>query len=195
MSHNIEYYDYPASVDRKKVLAELSAHVSCCTRMEGGHGIDKIRWLDHVCDTYDEAMYYIPLMDSGHYDQLAVKYREPREPGKKELELQERIRKAYERLQKEKLTNRLEGLKSEYVGCKTCGSKLRREHMARKSGSRCNFCPVCGADLRSPTVLKSIGNAEKAYKQAQKAYEEEVKRAAKHRKAKLRWLVKIEYHT
>lgn len=195
MSHNIEYYDYPASVDRKKVLAELSAHVSCCTRMEGGHGIDKIRWLDHVCETYDEAMYYIPLMDSGHYDQLAVKYREPREPGKKELELQERIRKAYERLQKEKLTNRLEGLKSEYVGCKTCGSKLRREHMARKSGSRCNFCPVCGADLRSPTVLKSIGNAEKAYKQAQKAYEEEVKRAAKHRKAKLRWLVKIEYHT
>lgn len=193
MSHNIEYYDYPANVNRKKVLASLSQHVSCCTMQEGGHGIDKIRWLDHVCDTYDEAEEYIKLQDSGYYDQLAIKYRVPHKPGKKELELKARVQKAQERLQHEKEINRLAGLKSEYVGCKNCGSKLSREHMLKKA--RGNFCPVCGADLRSPTVQKTIANAENAYKHAKKAYDEEVKRAVKSGKANIRWLVKIEYHT
>ena len=192
MSHNIEYYDYAANVDRKKVLASLSEHVSCCTIREGGYGIDRIRWLDHVCDTYDEAVEYIRTHDSGRYDQLAVMYREPLAPGKKELELKARVQKAQERLQREKTANRLEGLKSEYVGCKSCGSKLSREHMLKKA--RGNFCPVCGADLRSPTVQKTIINAEKTYKNAVKAYDEEVKRAAKRSKT-LRWLVKIECHT
>lgn len=192
MSHNIEYYDYPANVNRKKVLAKLSAHVSCRTMQEGGHGIDEITWFTDICDTYDEAKDYIKLMDLGNYDQLAVRYRVPHEPGKKELELKARVQKAQERLQHEKEINRLAGMKSEYVGCKNCGSKLSREHMLKKA--RGNFCPVCGADLRSPTVQKTIANAENAYKQAKKAYDEEVKRAAKRSKT-LRWLVKIEYHT
>lgn len=36
----------------------------------------KIRWLDHVCDTPEEAEEYISSHDKGNYDQSAVKFRD-----------------------------------------------------------------------------------------------------------------------
>ena len=42
--------------------------------------------------------------------------------------------------------------KSEFVGCKHCGSKINREYI------KSNACPVCRGDMRSDTTQKRLEN-------------------------------------
>ena len=78
--------------------------------------------------------------------------------------------------------------KSAFIGCQTCGSKISHEYL------KGNCCPVCGNDLRPKstrdTVAKYKANVDKA-NDLIKA--EEKKAIAKY--SKIKWLVKIEYHT
>ena len=78
------------------------------------------------------------------------------------------------------------GLKAEFVGCRHCGSKMRRTLI------KSNKCPVCYEDLRPESSIKALGNALHKYKKAQAArnsYE------CDHSEKEVKWLVKIEYHT
>ena len=75
MSHNFNYWTCPENVDKKAFVEDINDYVRQHTRGEGGHGLDgPIRWLNHVCDNYDNAMEYIQSHDKDNYDQLAVKY-------------------------------------------------------------------------------------------------------------------------
>lgn len=188
--HNIEHYSYDENIKRDWVQQKLDAYVKAETYHEGGHGLDKpIRWLDSepICPDYDTAITVIEKRDRGWYDQLAVRYYEPA-PGftsKKYTELREKTRAAYDAyLAKNSIWAR--GLKSEYVGCKKCGSKLKREYI------NTNKCPVCHAELRPESTLKSVEAAQARWKKAQ-AVENAYKND--HAKKKVMWLVKIEYHT
>ena len=77
--------------------------------------------------------------------------------------------------------------KSEYIGCKNCGSKIARKYLRR------NFCPVCDADLRPETTLNRIAALRtKAEKSSDALKAELTKQALKAKN--VRWLVKIEFH-
>lgn len=197
MSHNINYFDYPENVDKNKVINELETYVSHEAWQEGGH-LGHIRWIPGpVCESRDDAVKYIEAHDKGWYDCLAVRYLEPdfQKKSKAYIELQQRYKKAYDRYSTLNEEEYASTVKSAFIGCKTCGSKLSRKHiLERRHGAYSNFCPVCGADLRSPTMQDRIKKAREAMCEIQKKLEQEERHMAK-RNGDIRWLVKIEFHT
>lgn len=58
--------------------------------------------------------------------------------------------------------------KSATIGCKECGSSLSTSRMAQK---KLNKCPLCGKDLRSDTVLKTINGYKQNIRKYEKQYE------------------------
>ena len=98
---------YPAKgLDKKIVQAELSDYVSHQTWQEGGHGIDRIRWINEICDDEQAAQEKIERLDNHDYDQLAVMYREATKPNTKAFasllsrrdELNKKLREAENRV-------------------------------------------------------------------------------------------------
>lgn len=168
--HNIHKVTYPENVNKKSVQQEWDNAAACAGKEEGASGLDKdIQW----------------------YDQLAVKYLTyPELSSKKIRDMRNRLEKAKARL------DELNGFhfanaKSQYVGCKKCGSKLSLRYM------KSNYCPLCKADLRPESKLASIKSVEdKIYKLALDIGKEE-RLLQKKSKAKstVRWLVKVEYHS
>lgn len=77
MSHEVRYGIYDENVDKGYVQSYWDEYVSHEDWQEGCTGLHKkIRWIDHICDTDEEATAYIEQHDSGWYDQLAVKFRD-----------------------------------------------------------------------------------------------------------------------
>ena len=76
MSHNVRYRDYPENVNKRKVQTDWDTFVAHEDWQEGASGLPSgIRWIDSViCNSYDAAQKYIESIDSGWYDQLAVRY-------------------------------------------------------------------------------------------------------------------------
>lgn len=188
--HNIEYFTYDENVKRDWVQKKLDHFVSCETYQEGGHGLGQnIRWLESVgvCENYDEAEQCIKDHDRKWYDQLAVRYYEPARgfTDKRVEELRAKERAACDAYHAKDCVW-ANGLKAGFVGCRHCGSKIRRELL------RTNRCPVCTKDLRPDTVLKAVQTAKERWEKAGKTVDEYIN---KHAKKTVKWLVKIEYHT
>lgn len=193
MGHEIRHETYPENVDKKKVQAEWDAAVRRICYQEGASGLGSpIRWLDKVCGSYEEAEEYIRSKDSGWYDQLAVRYLDFHgiKPSRKMVELQERVEMLEASYTVKANTFHFANIQAAYVTCKGCGSKISRTHLKR------NQCPVCGADMRPDSTLKSIASAKASWEKALAALKvEEKKHQEKCKKqAKVRWLVKVEYH-
>lgn len=191
MSHNIEYFEYDENVHRGWVQKDLDTYVAIADRQEGCSGLNQsIRWLEclPIFQDRDAAENAITNHDRGWYDQLAVRYYEPirDNANKKVQELQQKVRDAYDAYLKKDRPIWAQGVKAEYVSCRKCGSKLKREYI------KTNRCPVCGSDLRPDTTLKAVEGAKEKHKKAQKALDEYIKA---HSKKKVKWLVKIEFHT
>ena len=188
MGHNIEYYDYKENENKRAILADLSNYVSHATWQEGGHGIDQIRWLEKdICASYSEAQKYIEAHDKKWYDCLAVRYYEPiREKSKKIDELATKVRDAYRLYDERNSALYPKTRTSEFIGCSKCSSRLATKHL------KTNHCPVCHADLRPESTMKSIAAAKAKLERAIKERDEYID---KHSKKEIRWLVKIEYHT
>lgn len=188
--HNIEYYTYEENVKRDWVQKELDHVAACEGYQEGSTGLAQaIRWLDNVgiCADYDAARQVIKSKDRGWYDQLAVRFYEPvRGFSDKTLEaLREKERVALDAYHAKDCIW-AKGVKAEFVSCKTCGSKLKRELISS------NRCPLCSNDLRPETFIARVKAAESRWKKAQAACNAYV---IDHAKKTVRWLVKIEYHT
>lgn len=191
MSHNIQYFTYTERKSTKAISAELDAYVRKATWREGGGGIDGgIRFIDKVMPDYNSAEEFIKANDKGWYDCLAVKYKEvPRGKTTKKLEeLQERLKIAHNEYTQLNNYVAAKDFKSEFIGCKNCGSKINREYI------KSNACPVCRADMRSETTQKRLeAMRAKVNKLRNDIKDEERKLAEKH--GQICWLVKIEYHT
>ena len=193
MSHNKEYRTYTERKSEKAITDEINAYVKKATWREcgGGGGLyGRIRFIDKVMPDYDSAYEYISQNDRGDYDNLAVKYKEmPHGKSTKKLdELKEKLKVAYNDY--EALNNHVaaKDFKSEFVGCKHCGSKINREYI------RSNACPVCRGDMRSDTTQKRLENMRaKVNRLRNDIKDEEKKLAEKH--GQVCWLVKFEYHT
>lgn len=193
MGHEIRHESYPEDVNKQKVQAEWDATVRRICYQEGASGLCKdIRWIDKTCESYEDALSYIKKNDNGWYDQLAVKYIDTRsiQPSKKIVELQERVNTLYAAYIYKDHKFHFADAQAAYITCKGCGSKLARIHLKN------NRCPMCKADMRPDSTLKSIQSAKASYEKALAALkEEEKKHHVKCKKqANVRWLVKVEYH-
>lgn len=192
--HNIEHYVFDENVDKRRAEAEINADVEQETYREGGGGLpSRIRWLDIVCNSREEAERCIEANDNGWYDQLAVKYREIPlgNPTKKIEDLKAKLnetRNKYNELQRKVV---FQEFKSEYVGCKKCGSRLSTKYL------RSNNCPLCGNDMRSQTTLNTLARLKEKGVALEKQLNEEIYKVKMKnvKKGTIKWLVKIEYHT
>ena len=188
--HNIQYFSYDEKVNRRKVEQEANEYVTREDWQEGCSGLyNPIRWLENVgiCADYEAAQHEIEIRDRHDYDNLAVRYYEPVRgfTDKRYEELKLHAIGAHASLnEKNKLW--VQTVKAEFVGCRNCGSRLKRELI------KSNQCPVCFSDLRPETTLKQVASAQAKLKKAQNACKEYERT---HAKKAVKWLVKIEYHT
>lgn len=195
--HNIDYRTYPENCNKAAVQKNLDQFAAHEGYQEGCSGLSHpIRWIDTICDSYDEAVEYVKAHDRGWYDQLAVKYRElpfnlPRSKTyaaklQRRNELQKKLREEMSRVHYSPQT-----VKSAFLGCKSCGSKLNIQFL------KGNYCPVCRKDLRPKTVLDNIQRLQSRLSEINAEIDSDDKVFAKKQsdKAVIKWLVKIEWHT
>lgn len=112
--------------------------------------MNPIRWFDVVLPDYPSALEYIEKHDQNRYDCIAVKYKQATNPSKKTLELQEKEVACHREHRNADLLVPAMGFKSDYFGCKKCGSKINRKYI------RTNGCPVCGEDMRSLRTYRKL---------------------------------------
>lgn len=186
--HNIDYNVYDEKVDKAKVQKQAEAYAS----REGDGLCGTIRWIDHVCANEEEAKEYINSHDKGWYDQLAVKFYEATKPAVSKTidSLKERLSKEQIKVREYEKLHSVKNLKAEFVSCPKCKSKLKREYLY-------NSCPLCRSDLRSKTVLDTIAKYNTNITALNAKLTQEVNAFnAKHIKsAKVKWLVKTEFHS
>lgn len=195
MSHITKHFTFPEDCDKASVQAKCNHLAEMDDWQEGCSGVSSIRWLGHIlCNSYEEAEEEVKKQDRGWYDCLAVRYREnePTKSSKSTQNASERVneaQKAYNSL-KIKVESDFATCKSEFIGCKSCGSKLNRKLLKTPA------CPLCGQSLLSPTALDRLEKAKERIKKAQIALSDSAEKDEKKRKktGKIRWLVKIEYH-
>lgn len=107
---------------------------------------------------------------------------------KKVNEIFRKIHDTREKMIEYNKSHTVRDFKAEYIGCPSCGSKLKRELL------RSDLCPLCHTDMRSKTVLDNIArynskikDLERQSRVLQKA--EEKKNASKR---KVKWLIHAE---
>ena len=187
MSHNIEYFEYPESTKESAIEKKLQNYVEVRCVAEGGH-LGAIRWMNkHICSSRADAENFLKENDKGWYDCLAVRFRIPASGNKKVEELRGKAAIAHGAYYQSNQVVATASMKSAFVACKSCGSKLNREKL------KTNFCPVCRADMRSKTELARINRLLQKALKADEELERAENSASKH--GTVKWLVKIEYHT
>lgn len=185
MGHCINYHSFPVETPKKDIQEAMN-----CEAAYDHSSLDKaIRFYDDVLPNYDEAKKFIQNHDSGWYDQLAVQYLDlPQGFSSKTLDaLDAKLGEASKALRAAVDTVTVIQVKAQYIGCKSCGSKLNKKFL------KSNFCPICHADMRSETQLQKIQRLQDKVDALTAQYSEERKKLAKKHGVR-KWLVKIEYH-
>lgn len=183
--HNIEYEVFDGN---KSTRAISDSVLNTIAHSGDGYGTRSIRFLNEVCDNYDQAVELLDKKAEGQfYPGFAVRYRrrsmEITPVVKSALEKRDKIDKEYRAYFDEHSVHKR---KSEFIGCPECGSKLANN---RFRGER---CPVCGADLRPQTTKDKLV----WYEQKRKAADEAVRKAYNKNKVQATdWLVLYEWHS
>lgn len=200
MGHAIEHAVYDEKVNKEKVQKHWDSIAAHEGYREGITCLpSKIKWHEHICNSREEAEVYIREHDNGWYNQLAVKFRDtesiPKISAVKERllkQIQNYREKAFEYDKAHVITAQ----KAEFISCPQCKSKLAKAYMGKTTG-RVNSCPVCGMkDIRAEYILNQLKSYDdKIQKWKAELKSEEKKLAQKVAdKAKIMWLVKVEYH-
>ena len=141
-----------------------------------------------ICESYEEAHKFIENHDRGFYDDHAVQYKDKSalKPTKQMETLKARIEKNKEEKIAYAKAHSVKERKSEFVGCKKCGSKIATKYL------RANHCPVCGKDLRAEYIIERLKKYDEDLEKLQVQYDELVKNQKG--KCPVKWLVKVEVH-
>lgn len=200
MGHAIDQAVYDEKVNKDKVQKHWDSIAAHEGYMEGITCLPgKIKWHEHICNSREEAEVYIREHDNGWYNQLAVKFRDtesiPKTSAVKERLLKQ-IKSYREKAVEYDKTHVITAQKAEFISCPQCKSKLAKTYMGKTTG-RVNCCPVCGTkDIRADYILTQL----KAYEDKIQKWKAELKAEEKKlaqkvaNKAKICWLVKVEYH-
>jgi len=185
--HNIHYWVYDGKCDRSKVLADIQR----VAESDGDGYSGPLKWHDEVLPlkNKEEAENWIRAHDKGWYDDHAVlfyDYSDAKETKKME-NLKKKGAELAERLVAFENEHSVRKFKAEYIGCSNCGSKVAKKYL------RSERCPVCGSDLRSESTLKKIKELNDKVIQTREEYRAEGEKQKS--RAKIKWLVKFEYHS
>ena len=195
MGHEINYFSFNYDTSRKSIEKEMNDYA--CRHGDAGGLYYPISFKEMTpFKSYDDAQKYIESIDKD-YGQFAVPYLDypyikVTNDKLKEMEtkLNELHREYYGRRDRQFYTT--ETIKSQYLGCKECGSRLAVKYL---HGNR---CPLCGAEMRPETELNKIKALKEKYDKAFNAFvsarDKEEEKAKQKLSCTKKWLVKIEYH-
>lgn len=184
--HNVVYFDYKADTDEKKITRDVLEYVNSSGDCYGTNSVEFNR--HNIFNDREQAIEWIAENDHQWYGGFAVKYYDFTGVSSKRVDelnqrLSETIASKQEYIKNHSVLNR----KATYIGCPNCGSHLSRKHL------KTNFCPLCHTDLRAETTQERIKKYESKEKEIQKLIQAE--KLKKKSKAKVKWLVKFEYHS
>ena len=194
--HEISYFDYDYELSTKSISADLERIAA--KHSDAGGLYNGIQFKSSLTpfENREKAYEYIQKIDTD-YANICVPYLDY--PNLKydksklkdmESKLNELQREYYGRCDRQYYTT--ETVKSAYLGCKNCGSRLAVKYL------RGNNCPLCRAEMRPDTELNKIKALKEKYDKAFNAFvsarDKEEDKAKKNCKPKKMWLCKIEYH-
>lgn len=192
MGHCISYRSFDETTSKEEIFAYCNEEAIENGDYHGGLYCGIKYFNCEPLANKDAAEAYIEERDKDFYGNYAVRYLSYPDSltSKKLEELNARDREIYNKLCKAEAEKHFKDVKSAFIGCKKCGSKISTEYL------RGNYCPVCNNDMRPETKLKQID----ALKNKRYAIEEQIKAETKKiqeknvKRAKIKWLVKFEYH-
>jgi len=185
--HNICYLVEDENVKRSLIMDEICERAS-----EDGHGYySRFTWHDEISPVKnrEEAEAIIKKLDNGCYDDHAVRFFDYSNTKKTAKIAEYEAKIAEYRKGKADYTKRhsIKVLSAEYIGCAKCGSRLNKKLLVGE------FCPVCRNDLRSKTTLDKLEWYDD--KIADYTCRIKIEQAKQTKVAKIKWLIKYEYHS
>ncbi len=185
--HNIIYLVFNEKEDRRNIMADIQERA----RDDGDGYSSRITWHDKVepLESYEEAKEFIESHDNGWYDDHAVRFRDysTATKTKRMEEYESKISELTKSMREYKEKHSVHMLQAKHIGCPKCNSKLNKEYL------RGETCPLCNEDLRSKTTLEKLEwYREKIRDYNSRIYEEQRKQK---KNCKIKWLVKVEYHS
>lgn len=182
--HYIGREVFKRDVDKEAVYERIR---EICEREHGDNYCSTIKWhSNEVYQDYSEAENAIHDMEIGRYNDHAVLFidRTSTKPTKAMQAVEDRIKAVQQKRNEYAEKCHVKHRNADFIGCKMCGSKLKREYL------RSNKCPLCGSDLRSESVIKKLGDYDVKLDDLGKKYRE----LAKKQPGEVMWLVKFEFH-
>ena len=179
--------DYSIDINKTEFMFDFDEDAANNGWRDNGDGaLSTMVWKeDETFEDYNEARNYIYQKTNGK-GHMAVLYKEHKIVKTKATIKKEKNLKNLEKEVNELNTKKyFEDFKSEYIGCKECGSKINKNYI------KTHKCPCCGSDLRSETELKKIKNKKEKIKKLKKEVKEATKKSKKY---EVRWLIQNEYH-
>jgi hypothetical protein len=186
MGHAIRYIEVEEKANRKSVMADIQEHAR-----ENGDGYSsKMTWHDDISplQSRDEAKTFIEAHDNGFYDDHAVRFFDYSGATKtaKIKEYETKIAELMKSQQKYIAEHSVRKFQAKHIGCPKCSSKINKDYL------RTERCPLCGTDLRSKTTLDKIAWFGTKIEELHNRIDTE--KMKQKNKAKIKWLVKYEYH-
>lgn len=221
MGHNITHFSVDYKTDKNKIMAEVEEWASHNVDREEDpfgsyHG--NFKFYDLGLKGRDEAEEWIRKnFESGQwYKDGAVSFYDygDMKDTSQIAKIKETAKKLRDMAYKYLIDHSIQMQKASYIGCKNeeCESKISREYMSKyKTRCECDWsdrenkyvlkidkqkCPVCGADLRAEYIIAKQKEFEDKINMLDKKLKElEGKQKDKNiKKAKKKWLVKVEVH-
>lgn len=189
MGHAINYFTVDDKSGIMRVAENYARHNTDMEENPSGsyHGNMTIH-KNTICESYEDAEVFIKRHDTGWYSDHAVQFKDKNvlKPTKQMESIKARADKMAkdraEYAEKHAVKNR----KSEFAGCKKCGSKVAIKYL------RGDKCPVCGQDLRAEYIVERLKKYNEDIVKLDKQYAE--LKNNQQGKCPIKWLVKVEVH-
>ena len=188
MGHAIDYITVNNKSDIMSVAESYARHNTDREENPSGSYHGNMTIHNYVCESREDAEDFIDRHDTGFYSDHAVQFKDKSvlKPTKQMETLSAKVDKMIAERRKYYEEHAVKTRKSEFVGCKKCGSKISVKHL------RGDRCPVCGNDLRAEYIIERIKKYDKDITALEKQYVELHKK--QQGKCPVRWLVKVEVH-
>lgn len=191
MGYVPEYFYFEENDSKENMLWRINNFLYSVS--DGFRRLDSlngIHWYSkHICEDEEDAIDYLDEKEGNGRDDSAVRYKVLKSGtkfSKKYLELKNKFKDAELQYRTANQHIYARGLKSQYITCKICGSKMNKDYI------KSNFCPFCNTDMRPETVRNKIAGYATKVKRIEYALKEEEKKIIDKNCAYM-WLVKIWY--
>lgn len=185
MGHAIHHIVVDEKVDRNSVMADIQE----IARRDGDGYCSRLNWRDNLApfSSKAEAEMFVESFD-GRYEDIAVRFYDYSGATKtsKIAECETKITELVNAKKEYIAEHSVRKFQAKFIGCQKCGSKIAKDYLRGES------CPVCSKDLRAESTLKKI--SWYGVKIAELYERIEIEKMKQKNKAKIKWLVKFEYH-